>query len=371
MSPLPQMNTATPDETSRIPALTRDSNCVENLEASLRRSVGDRVHDVPDPPDFVASLGAKVAVLFSGGLDCTIIARLIHDATPKTDSIDLLNVAFENPRVVSAAAFTALSKKRHQSLDDSDLATEESAASVSFYESCPDRLTGRSSLDELRRLCPERAWRFVAINVPYTVLLEHKSEIIRLMRPHNTEMDFSIACALYFGSRGVGTTDCASAMDHNTYETPARVLLSGLGADEVFAGYTRHGIAFRRNGFPGLLSEMQLDVSRLGKRNLGRDDRVLSNWRREARYPFLDEQFLNLALSLPVWEKTGFGHELDDSQDEYPLDPEKKALRLLAWRLGLRNAAREKKRAIQFGSRTAKMQSGKSKGTQLLDNSQD
>lgn len=345
---------------------------MKNLETSLRRSVDYRVRDIPDPPNFIPSSRGKVAVLFSGGLDCTILARLIHDIIPKTDSIDLLNVAFENPRVVSAAA-AANGKhpnKGNQSPHPPGPAAEKPAASVPFYETCPDRLTGRSSLHELRRSCPERNWRFVAINIPYTLLLEHKSAVIQLMHPHNTEMDFSIACALYFASRGVGSIECPSQDDHISYETPARVLLSGIGADEVFAGYTRHGIAFRRNGFPGLLFELHLDVSRLGKRNLGRDDRVLSNWRREVRYPFLDEQFLNLALNLPVWEKTGFGHQVDDSQDEYHLDPEKKALRLLAWRLGLRSAAKEKKRAIQFGSRTAKMQSGRSKGTQLLDSTQ-
>ncbi|KAI5307997.1 hypothetical protein KEM55_006854 [Ascosphaera atra] len=184
-------------------------------------------------------------------------------------------------------------------------------------------------------------------------------------------MDLSIACAFYFASRGQGfialsDTETGVAVEV-PYSTPARVLLSGLGADEVFAGYTRHGTAYRRQGFPGLISELELDVSRLGQRNLGRDDRVLTHWRREARYPFLDEDLLAWALALPVWEKTGFGWKVDTEADsETALDPEKQALRLLAWRLGMRNVAKEKKRAIQFGSRTAKMESGRSKGTQLL-----
>jgi asparagine synthetase B (glutamine-hydrolysing) len=188
-------------------------------------------------------------------------------------------------------------------------------------------------------------------------------------------MDLSIACALYFASRGQGTVALSDGRDATaTYTTTARVLLSGLGADELFAGYGRHGIAFARKGFHGLIDEIDLDVGRLGKRNLGRDDRVISNWGREARFPFLDEDFVSWATQTPVWERCGFGTskaqaivnsgELDHIAQN--LDSEKKALRLLALKLGMFQTAQEKKRAIQFGSRTAKMESGKSKGTQPI-----
>jgi asparagine synthetase B (glutamine-hydrolysing) len=143
------------------------------------------------------------------------------------------------------------------------------------------------------------------------------------------------------------------------------VLLSGLGADELFAGYARHGMAFARSGFEGLLDEIELDVGRLGKRNLGRDNRVIAHWGREARFPFLDEDFVAWVVQTPVWEKCGFGVPECPPVDT-GIDPEKKALRLLALSLGLSSVAREKKRAIQFGSRTAKMEKGKSKGTDAL-----
>lgn len=189
-------------------------------------------------------------------------------------------------------------------------------------------------------------------------------------------MDLSIACALYFASRSQGVAfESQTADDHNgpsspyPYITPSRVLLSGLGADELFAGYGRHGVAFTRSGFEGLIDEINLDVSRLGKRNLGRDDRILCNWGREARYPFLDEDFVSWVLQTPVWEKCGFGvpeSPDDTSGREKGIDPEKKALRLVALRLGMEKVSREKKRAIQFGSRTAKMEKGRTKGTDAL-----
>ena len=180
-------------------------------------------------------------------------------------------------------------------------------------------------------------------------------------------MDLSIASALYFAARGRGTTyDPAGQVTHS-YTTPARVLLSGLGADEIFGGYQRHATAFYRGGYSALVDELEMDFDRIGKRNLGRDDRAISHWGREARYPYLDESLVNWALSLPVWEKCAFGTKddpVDRSADK--LEPGKKILRLLARVKGLHGVASEKKRAIQFGARTAKMELSKVKGSQPL-----
>ncbi|OJD16928.1 hypothetical protein AJ78_02965 [Emergomyces pasteurianus Ep9510] len=359
---LPPMNKSLPTK-GIAPLLRTESPSIQTLELKLRESLQLRVGNIPEPPFYSSQFRSKVGVLFSGGLDCTILARLAHDILPIDEPIDLLNVAFENPRVAAAAATQA---------------SKSTFALMSPYEACPDRMTGRSSHAELQNICPGRPWRFVAINIPYTETLNHREKIRRLMWPHNTEMDLSIACALYFASRGEG--EITSDTDHHTripYTTTARVLLSGLGADEVFAGYTRHATAFNRYGFQALVNEIALDVGRLGKRNLGRDDRVICHWGREARYPYLDEDFLAWALACPVWEKCGFGvvpsipagnHDNTEElrKGEQALDPGKRSLRLLAWKLGMENVAREKKRAIQFGSRTAKMESGRSKGTQVL-----
>ena len=125
-------------------------------------------------------------------------------------------------------------------------------------------------------------------------------------------MDLSIAYALYFAARGTGIATSDLNSDSMVYATPARVLLSGLGADELFGGYTRHATAFSRNGFPGLLVELELDVNRLGKRNLGRDDRVISHWGREVRFPYLDESLVKWAVECPIWEKCGFQNTLPE-----------------------------------------------------------
>jgi asparagine synthetase B (glutamine-hydrolysing) len=162
-------------------------------------------------------------------------------------------------------------------------------------------------------------------------------------------MDLSIAYAFYFAARGTGIVHIGNGSEPLIYTTSARILLSGLGADELFAGYSRHGAAFARNGFPGLLESMNLDIRRLGERNLGRDDRVISHHGKQVRYPYLDENLLDWALRAPVWVKTGFGQQdtIDESGEGLNLDPEKRILRLLAWNLGMKGVSREKKRAVR------------------------
>ncbi|KAL2164768.1 hypothetical protein VTH06DRAFT_63 [Thermothelomyces fergusii] len=301
--------------------LVAGSRSVTSLKERLLDSLELRVLGIPVPPAGDAHGDTRVAILFSGGLDCTVLARLCHELLDPNQGIDLLNVGFENPRVVAQL------QKENRHLPD-------------CYEACPDRITGRRSFSELQKVCPGRAFRFVAVNVPYSETQAHRQHIISLIHPHNTEMDLSIACALYFAARGQGV----------------------CSADELFGGYSRHPSAFQQRGYSGLVDELLLDVGRLGKRNLGRDDRVMAHWGKEVRFPYLDERLVSWAIETPAWEKCDF----ENGEEASGVEAGKRVLRLLALELGMDNVAKEKKRAIQFGSRTAKMQSGKVKGTTLL-----
>jgi len=129
-----------------------------------------------------------------------------------------------------------------------------------------------------------------------------------------------------------------------------------------------------------------MDLDRLPTRNLGRDDRVLSSHAKEARYPFLDRQVIRHLCSLRIQDKMSFHADLptqpqpspspqpaeaQDSDHELFYPGDKLLLRLVASELlGLHGAARLKKRAIQFGSRSAKMEieprGGKVKGHEAL-----
>ena len=347
----PAINRDLPSNAAGTPRIVAAT--VNDVRQKLLASLRLRVANIHHPPSDSDQNTVRVAVLFSGGLDCTLLACLTHELLPVEEPVDLLNVAFYNPRTVGA---------------------DPSQASHP-YEACPDRITGRSSFLELRRLCTGRQWRFVAVNIPYQEVMEHRSTIVRLMEPHKTEMDLSISMALYFAARGKGFVEmppafaaCPERKETEIYQTTARVLISGLGADELFAGYTRHSTSFARYGYDGLIGELELDFERIGKRNLGRDDRITSHWGKEVRYPYLDDDFIRYALGLEVWQKCGFREKAlgEVAQD---VEPAKMLLRLLALELGLKGAAREKKRAIQFGARTAKMEIGKGrrKGTDVVD----
>ena len=134
------MNRALPQETSV------DNKIDEKFIEILTFAISVRTRTIPQTLSYIAGADRiipRVAVLFSGGLDCSVIAWLIHTLLPPSDPIDLINVAFENPRSVAAQ------KTRPQDV----------------YNICPDRITGRSGWEELRRLTSKmgRQWRFVEV----------------------------------------------------------------------------------------------------------------------------------------------------------------------------------------------------------------
>jgi asparagine synthetase B (glutamine-hydrolysing) len=82
-----------------------------------------------------------------------------------------------------------------------------------------------------------------------------------------------------------------------------QVVLVGMGADEQLVGYTRHRGKFSAEGWPGLMGEIQMEIERISARNLGRDDRVISDHGRESRFPFLDERVVAFLNATPLWLK--------------------------------------------------------------------
>jgi asparagine synthetase B (glutamine-hydrolysing) len=129
---------------------------------------------------------ARVAVLFSGGIDSTILAFLahryhhailhhkasshfvFHRHVPIDEPIDLLNVAFENPRKIQVktdgniGAIPKREKKRQLKAAELNAAAKESTSYM-----VPDRVTGLQEVEEFRRLCPGRTWNFVSLPLPY------------------------------------------------------------------------------------------------------------------------------------------------------------------------------------------------------------
>ncbi|KAJ3300374.1 hypothetical protein HK104_001337 [Borealophlyctis nickersoniae] len=362
VSESPEHGAPKPDDIPGMP------EALLELEERLAHSVQRRIETIPAHSDPKES---RLGILFSGGLDCMCLAALADRFLPPREPCDLLNVAFENPRI---------QRCQDSPTNDNTQIADESVANVSpkvkpkkyknknkarntgnparaTYD-VPDRITGRLGAAELTERFPGREWRFVEIDVPYAEAVEARSRVMELIRPLDTVMDLSIAIAFWFAARGVGHLTFESGQKQ-PYSTSAKVLFSGLGADEQMAGYGRHRVRYNQGGWEGLLDEVQMDVDRISSRNLGRDDRIVSDHGREVRFPFLDEAVVQTLASLPIHIKTD------------PRRPkgvgEKMLLRQLALhKLTLIRASGEPKRAVQFGARTARMENGRQKGEEKL-----
>eukprot|EP01063_Lacrimia_lanifica_P014337 TRINITY_DN2094_c1_g3_i1.p1 TRINITY_DN2094_c1_g3~~TRINITY_DN2094_c1_g3_i1.p1 ORF type:complete len:692 (+),score=162.48 TRINITY_DN2094_c1_g3_i1:93-2168(+) len=399
-----------------------DAAVGEYLEA-LRRAVEKRVvfacglsEDEARGGGDAAPTGSRIGVLFSGGVDCAVLAALADDLVPPGESIDLLNVAF-GPTP----------------------------------DRTPDRITGRHGWHELARRSPSRKWNFIEIDFTVEGLLRAAPHLASLMAPADTVMDVNIAAALWHGARGVGrrasaadlaaiaatppppslyrqaaTADAPPAAPSDPFDalaqavraetagrggyvslsdltkahrlpyreagfkkakdfvaaaarkglvvtagagnglrvglpgsradplpapvpevvrSSARALLVGMGADETLGGYARYRKCWESGGAAALAAEMEGDFARLWRRNLGRDDRVISDHGREARFPFLDEDVLAALAALPLASVCDMTLPLGCG--------EKRIVREAARRLGLPGAASLQKRAIQFGTRLA------------------
>ncbi|GAB2280182.1 hypothetical protein Dimus_014820 [Dionaea muscipula] len=296
-----------------------DIACAALRESISRRSIHNTVFQGSVP----------IAVLFSGGLDSMILAAILHECLSAKYDIDLLNVSFEG-------------------------------------QSAPDRVTGRSGLEELKRLAPLRRWRLVEIDVDLSNSVVDMKHVMSLINPAKTYMDLNIGTALWLAASGHGWVYEANGGRNDElckrvpYKSDARILLVGSGADEQCAGYGRHRTKYRNSSWFGLHEEMKLDMQRIWKRNLGRDDRCIADNGKEARFPFLDEDVIRVLLDFPLWEIADLNQPTGRG--------DKKILREVAKLLGLHEAATLPKRAIQFGSRIAQESNRKNFGSNRAAN---
>ena len=94
---------------------------------------------------------------------------------------------------------------------------------------------------------------------PSETVMDLVSRIVPL--PHarlNTLQSLqSLSMALYFAARGVGKVRRSVTAEPELYTSPARVLLSGLGSDELLGGYGRHRTAYGTGGWKAVIDEVR------------------------------------------------------------------------------------------------------------------
>jgi asparagine synthetase B (glutamine-hydrolysing) len=287
-------------------------------------------------------------VLFSGGVDSAVLAALAADVMASTPTrnhkLHLYNVSFGPDRLKSADRQAAL------------VSYDSICKKIKVDANKSGKVDSAVNVDVI----------FHDIAVDWQQVCDVEQHVRTLLSPKSTVMDVNIATALWFASSGAASTvggeskvkDFHSASSDGFSPPSPRVLLLGMGADEQMGGYGRHRKAFTEGGWDLLRKELKMDQDRLWERNLGRDDRLVSDHGKEARFPFLDAHVVSFLTALQRDKP-----HLICNMDLPPGEGDKQILRLVAKRLGLDHASGLVKRAIQFGSRISHLSDTKRFGS--------
>lgn len=289
------------------PILNSSLNSIPHLAWNVfNESLKKRIH---------CASSKEISILFSGGVDSLLIALGVGLLLPSDSIVHLINVAFEHPSLLANL--------------------KKSQADEEYWRAISDRQAGWAGFAELKRLLPGIDFKFHEKNVTLSEYSSSRQYILQLCNPNRTVMDLSLAMVIYHGSHAI---------------TKGKILLCGMGADEQLGGYERHRDL--KNDSSALLAELQMDLDRISTRNLGRDDRCVGDVGVEGRFPFLDEQFVRF-----VCEQVPLEAKID-----------KWLIREMLRLRGVSDTlARRPKKAMQFGAKSAKIESNKQHGEDLLE----
>jgi asparagine synthase (glutamine-hydrolysing) len=220
---------------------------------------------------------SHVGIVFSGGVDSSIIAKLSHDLGA---NITLYSVGHETSSDVQFAKQAALQM---------DLPLKIKTLDV----------------EDVKK---------------YTPLVLNAIEEFNIMK-------LGVGMPAYVASE-IASSD------------GVKVMLSGQGADEIFAGYHRY-IQYYNDKGENLQEDLMDDVGNLYHVNLQRDDAVTMANGIELRVPYLDLELVDMALKVPI------KYKLHNGKDNL----RKCILREIAADMGMPpEIVRRPKKAAQYGS---------------------
>lgn len=242
---------------------------IDEVEARMRKILENAV--------FIRMPEEKFGILFSGGLDSTIIACLCKIAGKKPE--------------IDFTCYTA-------GLSEVQLPPDVEYAKIMAEKLGLDLKIKSIGLDEVE---------------------EYLKEVVPLVEDSNVPKA-GVALTMYAA--------CVAAR-----EDGIRVMFSGSGADEIFAGYDRH----KRS--TDISRDCYADVLKIYEKNTYRDDVVSMNNNIELRVPYLDKRFVDYCLKIPA------EYKINDGQN-------KLILRMLAEKIGIpAEVSQRRKQAAQYGSR--------------------
>jgi hypothetical protein len=188
------------------------SDCAWSYLKALAHAVWVRVaaHTTGGVPTTTTNTTAPLGLLFSGGIDSTILAALAHYLLPVGVPIELINVAFGDfPEQTPDRIGCVLAM--HELLA---LPPPPSAQTAGPVTQLPQEANGTSP--------QQREWRLVLVDASAEEALSAQSRVLELIYPRTSVMDLNIGTALWFASRGIGKVlVLRAANDDDAHQQPA------------------------------------------------------------------------------------------------------------------------------------------------------
>lgn len=181
-----------------------------------------------------------VGVLYSGGLDSTIIAKILSTYQPLS-SINIVCVGFQDSHDVQNALY--------------------GAKNLNFQ-----------------------------LNIHYLTLDQIMTAIRELKELNiiNNPIHLTVAIPLFFGIRLI-----SKKLHVNT-------IFLGQGADELFGGYKRYSLLFREGKIEEIKKRMKVDLKSLMKEQIKMERGLAEHFGVNLIYPYLDSEIIQYAQFYPV-----------------------------------------------------------------------